>query len=162
VLDPDFNIVECAAVKTNGKKFGTDIVRISKIADTVIRLIENSTVMADEVHVCFEGYAFSRRQGTGKLMERAELTGVIKNTLYSRGYGVYDVPQKTHKKFGSGMTKAKIDKDDIASGIFSQWGLRFRTDDEADAYVCALFIGKVLRDRVKLDYRCYVPAIAKI
>lgn len=83
--------------------------------------------------IAYEGYAFGKQKmNNAYLLDRAELGGLLKREVYIRKIPLLVVPPTSLKLYATG--KGNADKDEVVRALEEQSGLRFKFNDEADAY----------------------------
>lgn len=125
-----------------------DFMRCTNIVWDIVRLMENNCFLADTIHVFIEGYANSRFGVTAKLFTRIELVGMLKATLFHRGYYTYVVTPGSLKLEIAGTGVAT--KDEMIEAIANITGHTYKSDDIADAHGLALY-GRRLLGGKRLD-----------
>ncbi|MBO1003139.1 crossover junction endodeoxyribonuclease RuvC [Pseudogracilibacillus auburnensis] len=127
-----------------------DPVRMITLIDEVIRHIEKDDI------IVIESFAFMAK---GQYV--VQLGGIgwgIRMALVRRGFKYIEVAPGQLKKFGCG--KGNASKDDLAVGIYKNFGFEHTSDDVRDAYVLAQ-IGRALKHR-KVDYQYQKEVIETI
>lgn len=88
-------------------------------------------------HVCMEDYARSMRN---QREEMGELGAVVKMVLrrlgVPTGYPTI-VSTSALKKFATGSGASTVKKQQILLAVYKKWGVEYRDDNQADAYVLA-------------------------
>lgn len=106
------------------------------------------------VQVCIEHYAMGAKFGRELA---GELGGVLRVMMFENEIDYDEVPPLRLKQFATG--KASAEKDHILLAVFKKWGIEFKTNDEADAFILAQMarvlwtvksIGETGYDRLKL------------
>lgn len=115
-------------------------IRLAYIRDAVSKALDE---VSPEL-VVLEGYAMGIR--SGRLFDIGELGGVLKLCIWERGLPLLVIPPTNLKKFTTGKGNAK--KPDMAAALYAQDGVKFRTDDEADAYALLLMGEAYLNSRL--------------
>jgi len=79
-----------------------------------------------------EGYA---RGARNRREEAGELGGLLRVIFYECDIPWIDIAPSQLKKFATG--KGNTQKDHVLLAIYKKWGIEFKTNDEADAFVAA-------------------------
>jgi crossover junction endodeoxyribonuclease RuvC len=104
--------------------------------------------------VCIEHYAMGAKFGRELA---GELGGVLRVMMFENEIDYTEIPPLRLKQFATG--KATAEKDHILLAVFKKWGVEFKTNDEADAFILAQMarvlwtvksIGETGYDRLKL------------
>ncbi len=103
------------------------IMRALDIEDRILRL--NESFFADVVVI--EGYGFASK----KIVTTAELVGILKRAFVCEFLPFITVAPTQLKQFATGKGSSK--KEFVMLEVFKRWGVEFKTDDEADAFVLA-------------------------
>lgn len=89
--------------------------------------------------VFIEKYAFNLngkfKQSADSIITQCRYGELIRATIYRICGGHSEVTPSQLKKYALGVGKGG--KDEIRLGIYKQWGVEFKTDDECDAFVLA-------------------------
>lgn len=101
----------------------TGVERLDWIDDQVIRLV------VDVDLVVIEGYAYGR---PNQAVHIGELGGVIRLSLYQRGFPVAEVPPASVKKYATG--KGNATKPDMRVALLQRAGIDERDDNRVDAW----------------------------
>jgi len=113
---------------------GTGSVRL----DIIFRVLQDKfeTIYAchDVKAVAVEGYAPGAKFGREMAGEIGGITRILSMREFRRRPLV--VAPSALKKFATGGGKG-VSKEDVMAAVESRWGERFKSDDEADAYVLA-------------------------
>lgn len=138
-LDPSLRSTGVVLLGEHGSLLARAIVppsrgpaRFSYIRDELFELLERHSVR----RLAIEGHAFGSRDA--HVLERAELGGVLRLSMWERGIAYVEVPPKTLKKYASGNGNA--DKDEVKRAVTDRWGFTDPCDDVVDAYVLARFL----------------------
>jgi Holliday junction resolvasome, endonuclease subunit len=122
-------------VKTTGPE------RLRDIREEVVDILHHNDLFGDgdeadnEYYiplVAIEHYAMGCKFGRETA---GELGGVLRVMMYEKNIPYIEVPPLQLKKFATG--KATAQKDHILMSVYKKWGIEFKTNDEADAYVLA-------------------------
>lgn len=84
------------------------------------------------LYVAIEHYAMGARYNREAL---GELGGVLRVMLFEKGFPYIEVPPVRLKQFAT--NKAFAEKDHILLSVYKKWGIEFKTNDEADAFILA-------------------------
>lgn len=89
--------------------------------------------------VFIEKYAFNLhgkfKQSPDSIITQCRYGEAIRASLYRYGHIGMEVTPSQLKKYALGVGQGA--KDEIRLGIYKQWGVEFKTDDECDAFVLA-------------------------
>ena len=85
--------------------------------------------------VGIEGYA---RGAMNRREEAGELGGILRVLIYESFIAYTDIAPSQIKKFATG--KGNTQKDHVLLAVYKKWGVEFRTNDEADAFVAAQIV----------------------
>lgn len=99
--------------------------------------------------ICIEDYAM---RGKGKVFNIAELGGIVRLHLYSKGYSIYTIPPTTLKMFIADNGGAS--KSDVIAAVKKKFQYEPDNDNEADAI--ALAYAAYCRaglDSIKIPYK---------
>ena len=143
-LDPSLNNTGFAYYSDDGLVTG-------RITVTTLRGVQRLAYVSREFNkilvksranlLAIEGYAFGYgRAAKGRVVDIGELGGILKLIAFRSGVDILIVPPASLKQFATGNGRA--DKKLIAKSIKQEYGLSFRSDDEADAFVL-LQIGSI-------------------
>jgi Holliday junction resolvasome RuvABC endonuclease subunit len=80
----------------------------------------------------FEGPGFASKVAHAL----GQLHGVVKLSLWRRGFLLGDVPPSTLKKFVTGCGNAE--KNQVMKHVFKRWGFDSDDDNECDAFACSM------------------------
>lgn len=107
--------------------------RLAYIRDKVKDAIERTGHMADHAAlVLIEDYA---AKASNRAHFMGELGGVLRLMFHENNYPWKAINPSHVKQFTTG--KGNAGKEDMAVDIYAQWGQRFGSNDEADAYAIA-------------------------
>ena len=110
----------------------------------------------EDDYICIEGFSYgSKGKGIGF---QFGLGYGIRNMLFVRKINCIDVSPGQLKKFGCG--KGNAGKDELAVGIYKNFGFEHSSDNVRDAYVLAQ-IGRALKFN-KVDYKYQKEVIEAI
>lgn len=128
----------------DGGELKTSSVNTSKLRGMHRVLCIRNTLLAhvdyvDPTLVVMEGYSLGTGRGRSKLADLAELGGVLRFYLWSKGIDVMIVPPATLKSLIANNGRA--DKDDIRRSLLVDYGYSIKSADEADA-TALLLIGE--------------------
>ena len=139
-IDP--SLTGCAVVVVNEKGNLVDsqrfenklrgVERLIYIRDKVLRIIS----CYDGIQgIGIEGYA---RGASNRREEAGELGGILRVMFYELQIPWIDIAPSQIKKFATG--KGNAPKDHVLLAVYKKWGVEFRTNDEADAFVAAQIV----------------------
>lgn len=107
--------------------------RLAYIREKVKDAIERTGIMLDPAFfVTIEDYAYSKGDHAHQI---GELGGVLRLMFHENNYRWKAINPSHVKQFTTG--KGNAGKEDMAVDIYAQWGQRFGSNDEADAYAIA-------------------------
>lgn len=125
VIDEKGNLVD--SQRLENKLRGVE--RLIYIRDKVLRIIS----CYDGIQgIGIEGYA---RGASNRREEAGELGGILRVMFYEFQLPWLDIAPSQIKKFATG--KGNAPKDHVLLAVYKKWGVEFRTNDEADAFVAA-------------------------
>lgn len=107
--------------------------RLHAVDEWSLRFVDD--LLFRELHptaFVFEGPGFASKVAHAL----GQLHGVIKLSLWRRGFLLGDVPPSTLKKFVTGAGNA--DKNVVMKQVFKRWGFDSDDDNECDAFACAM------------------------
>lgn len=116
-------------VKTKPEHYVSPEARFEYIKNEVIRHLPECPYAA---HIAIEDYSYG---SVGKSFSKAELHGLIKNALFTRGYVFAQYSPSSLKKFVSG--KGNAGKDVVIKCVYQHWGHDLTDNNQADACVLA-------------------------
>lgn len=141
-LSLDLSITSTGAVSGNNETFESRVFKSKKLGPSVHdrfnRFAALSQAIADYAYqvqpdiILIEGPANNYR---GNAIYLPEFCGIVKHELTKLCPTIHEIPPTTIKKWTTG--KGRADKKQMAKAIYERWGVKFKTDDEADAF--ALF-----------------------
>lgn len=149
----DVDSGEWAAYRHRPKHRG--VRRLLEIQRFVFEHVWAAKMTSDEVlHVCMEGYAFSRQMahsigegGAAVKMALISALGVNNQVAYPSV-----IANNGLKKFVTGSGKVsgedRITKSDMKLSVFKKWGPEFRDDNECDAFALAKVAHALADDEV--------------
>jgi crossover junction endodeoxyribonuclease RuvC len=137
-IDPSLTATAIVAIDSAGGfvnamicKTGTTgperLVRIRKQAENFIGRYEDQTAL-----IGIEHYAMGAKWGREAL---GELGGVLRVMMYENGQQYIEIAPMQLKQFATG--KGTAQKDHVLMAAYKKWGLEFKTNDEADAFIAA-------------------------
>lgn len=85
-----------------------------------------------KVQVAIEHYAMGCKFNREAL---GELGGVLRVLLFEEDFPYIEIPPLRLKQFATG--KASAEKDHILLAVYKKWGIEFKRNDEADAFILA-------------------------
>lgn len=85
-----------------------------------------------KVQVAIEHYAMGCKFNREAL---GELGGVLRVMLFEEDFPYIEIPPLRLKQFATGQASAE--KDHILLAVYKKWGIEFKTNDEADAFILA-------------------------
>jgi crossover junction endodeoxyribonuclease RuvC len=91
--------------------------------------------------VGIEGYA---RGAMNRREEAGELGGTLRILLFENKIQYIDIAPSQIKKFATG--KGNAQKDHVLLAVYKKWGIEFKTNDEADAFVAAQVVRAMFED----------------
>lgn len=103
---------------------------------------------------CIEHYAMGAKFGRELA---GELGGILRVMMHENEIDYIEIPPLRLKQFATG--KGSAEKDHILLAVFKKWGVEFKTNDEADAFILAQMarvlwtvrsIGEPAYDKLKL------------
>lgn len=107
---------------------GSHIDRAEKTSQEVLKTLVQLRDAGLEPNAFIEDYAFARFSNREVM---AELTGIVKHTLYQNAFSFTTLPIATIRKTVTG--KGNADKTLVALSLLSKWGLLITQNDLADA-----------------------------
>ena len=137
-IDPSLTGCAVAVVDETGKfidscRFENKLKGVERLVyiRSRVRQILN-TYGKDIEMICIEGYA---RGARNRREEAGELGGILRVMIYEHDLSYTDIAPSQLKKFATG--KGNTQKDHVLLAVYKKWGIEFRTNDEADAFVAA-------------------------
>jgi crossover junction endodeoxyribonuclease RuvC len=141
-IDPSLTATAVVAIDVAGnfvkgmvcKTTVTGPQRLIKIRNQVRIFIEMlSGPGGDQVNLIgIEHYAMGAKWGREAA---GELGGVLRVAMYEDGQKYIEIPPLQLKQFATG--KGTAQKDHILMAVYKKWGMEFKTNDEADAFIAA-------------------------
>jgi crossover junction endodeoxyribonuclease RuvC len=137
-IDPSLTATAVVAVAGKGQMVKSTICktawdgpkRLVSIRDQVDRFIGQ---FGDQVVLIgIEHYAMGAKWGREAA---GELGGILRVAMYEEGCEYIEIAPMQLKQFATG--KGTAQKDHVLMAVYKKWGLEFRTNDEADAFVLA-------------------------
>jgi crossover junction endodeoxyribonuclease RuvC len=137
-IDPSLTATALVAVTAKGQMVKSTICktawdgprRLVSIRDQADRFI---TQFGDQtVLVGIEHYAMGAKFGREAA---GELGGVLRVMMYENSCEYIEIAPMQLKQFATG--KGTAQKDHVLMAVYKKWGMEFRTNDEADAFVAA-------------------------
>lgn len=148
-LDPSISSFGISVLNSNGRLISTSIITTSpdefktrmERLDYIISELNKVFKLYSNKFVVIEHYAFGKFSSAYSL---AELGGVLRYKLYKEDIPFIEIAPTTLKKYFTGRGDAK--KEDIKAWIYKRYQYEFmdKTNDEADAFVCACYGFSVL------------------
>lgn len=123
---------------------------VKRLSDFKEQLIPKVCYVADiedieeKIMVFIEGYSFGSKNNREVL---GELGGVIRLMLFEQEIPFIDVAPTALKKYATG--KGNADKISVAVSVMEEWGKKFPTSDQTDAFVLAM-LGRDLIETTKV------------
>ena len=104
-------------------------------------------------YIAKEGYSFGSKKYTSSLTVLAELNGVVDSLVYSLELldHYYTFQPSQPKKFVLSQGNVKKDTKYLLN-IFERTGIRFESDDEADAYMIAVMLANLIKTKKDISF----------
>lgn len=106
--------------------------RLVEIRNETRRELKIQSEFPKTPFVCIEHYAMGAKFGREAA---GELGGVLRVMMHENEIDYIEVPPLRLKQFATG--KASAEKDHILLSVYKKWGIEFKTNDEADAFILA-------------------------
>jgi crossover junction endodeoxyribonuclease RuvC len=140
-IDPSLTATAIAIVDEDGQAIETGVVQVKTTGPERLRDIREATRSFLIRHnwkiegIGIEHYAMGAKWGREAA---GELGGVLRVMLWENGLPYKEIAPMQLKQFATG--KGTAQKDHILMAVYKKWGLEFRTNDEADAFILAQMI----------------------
>lgn len=106
-----------------------------------------NTYGKDIKDIGIEGYA---RGAMNRREEAGELGGILRVLIYENDLSYIDIAPSQLKKFATG--KGNTQKDHVLLAVYKKWGIEFKSNDEADAFVAAQIVRAMMEPVEALVY----------
>jgi crossover junction endodeoxyribonuclease RuvC len=141
-IDPSLTATAVIAIDAAGKFVKGTVCKVDKTGPARLARIRNqvrtfiemlSGPGGDQVGLIgIEHYAMGAKFGREAA---GELGGVLRVAMYEDGQKYVEIPPLQLKQFATG--KGVAQKDHVLMAVYKKWGMEFKTNDEADAFVAA-------------------------